>query len=588
MAVTKVPPIDYTDRDYESAKNAMVRAIPFYTPEWTDHNDSDFGIVLLKLLAAQIDILHFYVDRTAAEAFISTAVKRESIVNLLKLIGYDLRSIVPASADVVFTLDQVLPSDDVLIPMGTKVQTVASENQTPVVFETTSNLTILAGDSEGTVSVEEGESGEEYLGVSTGQVFQPFEVQATIIVEGSFQLYVDEGSGPVLWTQVDSFLDSTSTDEHYVLERDADEKITITFGDNLTGKIPPATSEITSQFKVIQGDRGGAGVYGNVGANTIKIIQDSIFVGGRRVTLSVNNPAQASGGEDRQSIEEARRLGPASLRALDRAVTAEDFKTLTEQFAGVAKASVTQGSGEDACCACNIELYVAPTGGGTLSTVAKQDLLDELDSKKMIGTCIEIKDPNYVEIDIAGVISIFSNVDLGDTRDEVNQVLDDFFSLEGEFADFGTDVYLGNVFAVLENVNGVDHAELSKVTRKPVPVLDVWNGDPAFGEITVGGLVDNETWTVTWLSATTFSVQGSVSGVQTDGTIDVPYTSDNEEVSFLISSGNTDPAIGDYATFITSKLLGSVPMDATEIMEKGTIALTYAVIPTRATGTSCA
>jgi hypothetical protein len=54
--------------------------------------------------------------------------------------------------------------------------------------------------------------------------------------------------------------------------------------------------------------------------------------------MSVTNTLEASGGEDEQSIESARIEGPRTLRALYRAVTPEDYQSLSEVYPGVAKA----------------------------------------------------------------------------------------------------------------------------------------------------------------------------------------------------------------------------------------------------------
>ena len=587
MPPIRVPALDYTTRDFEAVRADMVRGIPFYTPEWTDNNPSDFGIVLLSLLAGQLDVLHFYIDRMAAESFLTTAVKRESVIKLLRLIAFELRSIVPASVDVTFTLEGTL-NDAVLIPEGTIVQTIASQNQSPVTFETDADLTIPALSLSGIVGVFEGISADEDLGTSTGQAFQSFPVEATVIVQGSFRLFVDEGSGEVLWTPVTSFVSSLATSEHYRIERDGDDKLTIFLGDNLQGKIPAASATLRGEFRVITGDRGGPGVFGNVGANTVTILSSTIFVGGRSVSLSVNNAAQASGGEDRQSIEEAKRLGPASLKALGRAVTTEDYKTLVEQFGGVAKVRVVQGEGTDPCCACNLDLFVAPAGGGNASEVLKQSILDFLDTVKMVGTCIEIKDPTYVGIDIAGTVFIVSNVNQDAVESDVTAAVVAFFDLENPQTDFGRDLLLGNLFAAVENVDGVDHVDFDQVTRVPAPIFEITNGDGSFGLVTVGQGAQEETWTITYLSPTTFSVVGSVSGIQLDGTVDVTYFSDNIEVSFVLSSGAIPNEVGDRATFITSKLLGNVPIQDNEIIEQGIISLLFAVVPSTTTGTICA
>src|SRR5881394_1528880 len=39
------------DRSYQQLRDELVRRIPVYTPEWTDHNPSDPGITLLELFA---------------------------------------------------------------------------------------------------------------------------------------------------------------------------------------------------------------------------------------------------------------------------------------------------------------------------------------------------------------------------------------------------------------------------------------------------------------------------------------------------------------------------------------------------------
>src|SRR5436190_14954278 len=44
-----VPILD--DRSYQQLRDELVRRIPAYTPEWTDHNASDPGITLIELFS---------------------------------------------------------------------------------------------------------------------------------------------------------------------------------------------------------------------------------------------------------------------------------------------------------------------------------------------------------------------------------------------------------------------------------------------------------------------------------------------------------------------------------------------------------
>src|SRR6185437_7519948 len=40
------------NRSYEQLRDELVRRIPVYAPEWTDHNESEPGIALLELFAS--------------------------------------------------------------------------------------------------------------------------------------------------------------------------------------------------------------------------------------------------------------------------------------------------------------------------------------------------------------------------------------------------------------------------------------------------------------------------------------------------------------------------------------------------------
>src|SRR5579885_3455497 len=170
---SRIPPIDYTSRDFESISQDQTRAIPFFTPEWTDQNLSDFGIVLQRLQAFVADVLHFYIDRMANEAFLPTAITRQSVINLLKLIDFRVPSAVTASVDLVFTLQSALLSP-LTIPAGTQVQTAADDTGSPVIFETVSDLVIPAGQLSGTVSAVQGQTETETVGVSSGLPNQQF------------------------------------------------------------------------------------------------------------------------------------------------------------------------------------------------------------------------------------------------------------------------------------------------------------------------------------------------------------------------------------------------------------------------------
>lgn len=107
----------------------------------TTRDDTDFTIALCDGLATTLDVLAFYQERIANENFLRTATERRSILELARLIGYELAPGVAASTYLAFTLQDVpgspaLAAGPVNIPVGTKVQSVPGPDEKPQTFET--------------------------------------------------------------------------------------------------------------------------------------------------------------------------------------------------------------------------------------------------------------------------------------------------------------------------------------------------------------------------------------------------------------------------------------------------------------------
>ena len=117
--------------------------VPALAPLRT-RDPSDFSIALLDAWATSLDILTFYQERIANESYLPTAVDTASVMALAQLVGYQPSPGVAASAFLAFTLTSAPGSpDNVLIPAGTRVQSVPNPGQQPQVFETSSDLTAV-------------------------------------------------------------------------------------------------------------------------------------------------------------------------------------------------------------------------------------------------------------------------------------------------------------------------------------------------------------------------------------------------------------------------------------------------------------
>src|SRR5436190_18237226 len=111
------------DRSYQQLRDELVRRIPVYAPEWTDHNASDPGITLVELFAFLGENLLFRFNQ----------IPETTKLAYLKLLRIPMRAAVPARALVVLERVDSGPGSDagVTVDLGTEVKAGS------VSFETT-------------------------------------------------------------------------------------------------------------------------------------------------------------------------------------------------------------------------------------------------------------------------------------------------------------------------------------------------------------------------------------------------------------------------------------------------------------------
>ncbi len=100
-------------------------------------DDDDFTIALLDAASTMADVLTFYQERIANESYLRTATERRSLLELGRLIGYELRPGVAASTFLSFTMDTSPGAPlTTTVDVGTKVQSVPGPDEKPQTFET--------------------------------------------------------------------------------------------------------------------------------------------------------------------------------------------------------------------------------------------------------------------------------------------------------------------------------------------------------------------------------------------------------------------------------------------------------------------
>lgn len=265
----------------------------------------------------------------------------------------------------------------------------------------------------------------------------------------------------VLWKEVYDFFDSKENSRHYMLDRAIGK---LQFGDGINGMIPPAGDNNIKAFSY----QAGGGAQGNVKTGEIKTLKSA--VGG---VDKASNPAAADGGANTATLDEMLEIGPAMISHRNRAVTVEDFEWLAKQAARkVVKVR----------CLPNINNN-GQTEIGWVTVVmvpdSKEDKpLPSLELKRKVRRYLEnlcantlvsaqhvyTKGPSYTEIGVSADVFVVSIDVASETEREVRSKLKAFFhpltgGPEEKGWDFGRDVSASDIYALLEDIEGVDHVE---------------------------------------------------------------------------------------------------------------------------------
>jgi hypothetical protein len=73
------PDVDYLTRDYEGYRQLLIAHLDRSGTPWRERSAADAGVVVVEILANQLDHLAYAGDAVAAEAFLRTARRRESV-----------------------------------------------------------------------------------------------------------------------------------------------------------------------------------------------------------------------------------------------------------------------------------------------------------------------------------------------------------------------------------------------------------------------------------------------------------------------------------------------------------------------------
>jgi hypothetical protein len=270
-----------------------------------------------------------------------------------------------------------------------------------------------------------------------------------------------------IWTPVPDLLDDRAFDRHFVVDIGNDGAATLRFGDDEYGRRPEGVESVVARYRI------GNGRAGNLGSGALVHIASPIDLTYWPDVRDVRQPRPAEHGLEAESLEEVRQLAPRAFQAEQfRAVMESDYEAAALKLPSVDAAKCTfrwTGSWQTVFVAVHprnpADLITAAGGRTQLSVRLAREVRVQLTRYKLAGYDLEIRTAQYVPLEIAIQICVARGHFRGDVLEAVYRALSNRQFPDGSTGFFhpsrfvfGQSVYLSQLYAAVERVEGVESA----------------------------------------------------------------------------------------------------------------------------------
>jgi hypothetical protein len=388
--------LNVTELDFDQIKENLKNY--FKTNPNTEYSDWDFegsGLNhLLDILAYNTHYNAVVAHNAMNESFIDSAQIRSNVVSRAKLLGYTPRSKSAAQA----TISLVFPGS-VNRELSTytlyKGQTLtASIDGVTYTYITVDDYTATIDEINGQyvfeeVAIYQGKMKEITFIVESGDLEQKYVIEDSSVdlermtvdvFDNAYSTSVETFS---LFESLSNVGPSTAA---YFINENYNGNYEVQFGDNVFGKKPSSLNVIKIKYLSTEGSNGN-------GANVFE------WTSPGSVSPSITVLSRASNGSEKEDIESIRQNAPLSFISQNRAVTSADYKTLINQILNnIETVSVWGGEDNDPPQYGKVYASIKPYDAEALTELDKIYLLEQLESKRVIGIQPVILDPEFTYI----------------------------------------------------------------------------------------------------------------------------------------------------------------------------------------------
>lgn len=382
-----------TDLDFDTIKSNLKTFLKQQS-EFQDYDFEGAGLnVLMDILAYNTHYNAYYLNMVANEAFLDTALLRDSVVSHAKTLGYVPFSTNASKAIVnvtVYANDNTY--ETLTLPKNYGFTSGLLDGRT-YTFVTLKDETVTKANGQ-----FQFENVEIYQGKLVSYNFEytalenpksVFKLQDQNIDTKTITVTVSSSSNTasVVYNKVNDIFDVTGESEVYFLQEGRDGYYEIYFGDGSIGKSLPDGSIVTVEYLVTNGD---------VANKATEFV--ALAAIGTYSNFLISTTQVAAGGSSRETIDSIKYSAPSQFTTQNRLVTFKDYESyIKKNYPNVDSLSVWGGEEEIPKVYGKVFLSLKPKQNYYLSETEKTKIIDEIISpKSIVGVNVEIRDPNYL------------------------------------------------------------------------------------------------------------------------------------------------------------------------------------------------
>lgn len=342
-----------TELDFDKIKTNLKDHFKLQS-KYNDWNFEGSGLsVLLDVLAYNTHYNAMLAHFSLNETFLDSAQIRGNVVSHAKLLGYTPRSAISATAvvDVDITAGTNNPPQDLDLPRGTRFSSVIDSvnytfvNLAPLTTSRVNGVYSFRG-----VVLKEGSLKRMLYRVDTTTVGQKFEIPDADADTSTLRIRVKANTASeqyVTYNRFTSFVNVNPNSLIYFIQENALGRYEIYFGDDTLGDKPQSNQIVEIEYVITNGPLANNG-------STIEQ-KDTLLNGAASVDISmsalndtnaINSAATllTFGGASKESIESIKFNAPLTFVSQNRAVTADDYRSIiSKEFGGIKSISVWGG-----------------------------------------------------------------------------------------------------------------------------------------------------------------------------------------------------------------------------------------------------